>query len=150
MPMVIYHQPDDPAVTPRQHIIRSAGGPVFNALLLLVARLFRAAARPGSALREAADVAVGMNTFLSVASLNPNPSFDGGPLLKWGLVGSGRSVVQADAAVKKANQVVGVGLAGAAGVAFWRRRRLVGVLMAFVGAACLAYGFGRPSDRSGT
>ena len=147
MPLLIYDAPEDPAVTPRQHLLRSAAGPGINTLLLGLAGLLRAFTRPGSGAREVADTAVGMNAFLATASYTPNPSFDGGPLLKWSLVSCGRSPAQADAIVRQANRAVGMGLAGGAAALLGRRSWLLGVTLAFLSAACLAHGFSRP-DKS--
>jgi Zn-dependent protease len=142
MPLVVYHDIGDETVTPREHILRAVGGPVCNALLLPFALIFRRFTRENSALRDVADAAVGMNTFLSTASLLPIPGIDGGPILKWSLVGRGYTPEAADEAVRGVNRVMGAGLGVAAGVAFHRRRRFLGSILALFAALALALGIG--------
>ena len=60
-PLVVYHDIADKTVTPRQHIIRALGGPVFNALVLPVALLLRRRTHPDSVARDVANAAVGAN-----------------------------------------------------------------------------------------
>lgn len=113
MPVLIYLEPEHPSVTPRQHILRSLGGPLCSAFLFLFSRLFQKVTPPGSPVREVANVAVGMNTFITLASLIPNPAFDGGPIFKWSLVSFGVSPSQAERYRIYANRWIGVGLLGA-------------------------------------
>lgn len=142
MPLVVYHDLHDGSVTPRQHILRALGGPVFNALLLPLAMLFRRSTREGSTLRDVANAAVGMNTFLCTASLLPIPGIDGGPILKWSLVERGHRPEEADEMVMGINRAVGPGLGVAAGVAIKERRWLLGTILAGFAALALAVGFG--------
>ncbi len=142
MPLVVYYELDDTTVTPRQHVARALGGPVFNALFFMVAWVLRRFTRPGSAARDAADVAVGTNAFLCTMSLLPIPGIDGGPILKWTLVGRGCTPAQADQTVQKVNGAVGAGLAAASAVAFKRRRHFWGALLAMFGALALGIAFG--------
>jgi Zn-dependent protease len=142
MPLVVYHDLHDETVTPRQHIFRALGGPVFNAGLLPLAFLFKKSTREGSALRDVANATVGMNTFLCTASLLPIPGIDGGPILKWSLVERGYTPEKADEKVMAVNRAVGPGLGVAAGVAFKRRRRLLGTIFAGFAALALAVGIG--------
>jgi hypothetical protein len=70
-------------------------------------------------------------------SLAPLPIFDGGSLLKWTLVDSGRTPTEADQIVKQAGLATGVAATGA-GVMFATRRRwlpAVGAGMVAIGAA---------------
>ena len=142
MPLVVYYDVNDESVTPRQHIARALGGPVFNALLLPFALLLRKLTRPGSVPRDVADAAAGMNLFLSTASLLPIPGIDGGPILKWALVARGSTPAEADETVKVADRVMGGGLAVAAGVAFKRRRRFLSAILAVFSLLALAVGSG--------
>lgn len=142
MPLVVYHDIGDQTVTPRQHILRALGGPVFNALLLPFALLFRRSTREGSTLRDVANAAVGMNTFLCTASLLPIPAIDGGPILKWSLVQRGVTSEEADEVVLGVDRAMGAGLGVAAGVAFKKRRWLLGTILATFAALALAIGFG--------
>jgi Zn-dependent protease len=140
MPLVVYYDIGDETVTPREHILRAMGGPVYNALLLPFALMFRRFTREDSALRDVADAAVGMNTFLSTVSLLPIPGIDGGPILKWSLVERGYTPEAADETVRGVNRFMGGGLA--AGVAFQRRRWVLGSILALFAALALALGFG--------
>jgi Zn-dependent protease len=142
MPLVVYHDIQDGTVSPRQHILRALGGPVFNALLLPLALLFRRFTREGSVLHDVANAAVGMNAFLCTASLLPIPGIDGGSILKWSLVERGHTPEKADEIVMGVDRVVGGGLGVAAGVALRKRRWLLGAILATFAALALAVGFG--------
>jgi Zn-dependent protease len=142
MPLVVYHDIGDETVTPREHILRAVGGPVCNALLLPLALMSRRVTRENSAWRDVADAAVGMNTFLSTASLLPIPGIDGGPILKWSLVERGYTPEAADKTVRGVNRVMSGGLGLAAGVAIQRRRWFLGSILALFAALALAIGFG--------
>ena len=142
MPLVIYHNINDQTVTPRQHIARALGGPLFNASVLPLALLLRWFSPPGSMTRDVANAAAGMNLFLCTASLLPIPGIDGGPILKWSLVESGHSVDEADEMVKKVDRAVGAGLGAAAGVAIKQRRKFLGVILGLLAVLAAAVGLG--------
>ena len=142
MPLVVYHDVNDESVTPRQHTIRALGGPLCNALILPFALLLRKFARQGSVLGDVANAAVGMNTFLSTASLLPIPGIDGGPILKWSLVERGSTPEEADDLVTGVDRIVGGGLGVAAGIALVKRRRFLGLILAMFSVLALAVGFG--------
>lgn len=141
MPILIYPVPEEPSVTPRQHIMRSLSGPAFNALLLLSSTILRHFTQPNSPHREVANTVIGMNLFLSTAALIPNPEIDGGPALKWALVSHGYSREEADRSVKKANQVAGIGLTTYTGLAFLQKRYFLGLISGFLALVCLSFGF---------
>ncbi len=174
MPLVVYYDVNDESVTPRQHIARALGGPLFNALLLPFALLFRrftgkrqdipqspvdgsgsGASESGTAgaswlfpvLHDVAEAAAGMNLFLSTASLLPIPGIDGGPVLKWTLVERGSTPAEADETVKVVDRVVGAGLGAAAGLAFKKRRRFLGAILAMFSFLALVIGFGLLSEQ---
>jgi Zn-dependent protease len=130
MPRCVYHNINDLTVTPRQHILRSLGGPFFNALSLPFWLLFKRASRPDSMAHDAAESGLAMNTFLSTASFLPIPGIDGGPLLKWSLVTRGRTPQHADAVVARVNRFSGAGLAAASALFFKKRRWLPASLCA--------------------
>ncbi len=142
MPLVVYYDLNDQDVTPREHIVRALGGPLFNAALLIPLVGLRCAARDGTAAREVLDMAVGANVFLSTVSMLPMPGIDGGAALKWALVADGRSVPQADEAVRRVNRWMGVALSVAGAVAFWKRKRIIGGVLALCGAMASAIGHG--------
>lgn len=140
MPLLVYYQLNDRSVTPRQHMFRSLGGPLFNLLLAPLAWLWLRLAPRGSVAHEVAGAAFQTNLVLGAVSLLPIPGIDGGPLLKWGLVERGRTPQQADSAVRKVNLGLSGGLAVATGVALKRRKWLPGALLALLAASALAVG----------
>jgi Zn-dependent protease len=141
-PLLVYYDINDQQVSPRQHIVRASGGPVFNALMVPILWLARRFARQGSLAHHMINFALGTNCFLATASLLPIPGIDGGPILKWTLVEHGCSVDRADEAVKKGNLALGSGLAVASGMAFKRRKVWLGIAIAAFAATCLAIGVG--------
>ncbi|NTV36047.1 MAG: hypothetical protein HGA53_03755 [Anaerolineaceae bacterium] len=142
LPMVIYYDINDSHVTPRQHILRALGGPLFNLLLLPVAFFFKRHTKPESFGRDMAEAAVGTNLFISTISLVPIPGIDGGPILKWSLVDHGRTTQEADTVVRKVNGVMGVALAMAAAVSFKKRRWLFGGLFTMFAVSALSIATG--------
>jgi Zn-dependent protease len=142
MPLVVYYDVEDENVAPREHIIRALGGPACSAALLAIAWLVRSITPPGSVRREVTDAAVEMNLFLSTASLLPIPMLDGGPILKWTLVGRGRTRREAEEVVKRANKLVGVGLGVATGIAVKKKGWFIGGVLGMLTALVLAVGLG--------
>jgi MYXO-CTERM domain-containing protein len=67
--------------------------------------------------------------FLSTVSLLPIPGIDGGPILKWSLVERGHSVEEAEEAVRSVNGLLALAAALLAGLAFRRRKTLIGVIL---------------------
>jgi Zn-dependent protease len=141
-PMAVYYDINDTSVTPRQHIFRALGGPLFNASLLPFALLLRSRTDPEKITRELADIAVGMNAFLCSVSLLPIPGIDGGPILKWSLVERGSTPKEADEKVRETNSLLGVCLGFASAIAFAKKRGLIGALMALLSGLALAIGSG--------
>ena len=137
MPRCVYKNLNDPDVTPRQHIVRSLGGPIFNLLLLPFSIIARDLSKPGTTAREAMNVAVGTNVFLSTVSLLPIPGIDGGAILKWGLVERGHEPTKADEVVRKTNGLLGVFLAFISGLGFKKGRRFLGLLSGLLAIASL-------------
>ncbi len=142
MPLVIYQNVNDQTVTSRQHIARSLGGPVFNGVLFFFLKFFQKSAPDGSVTHTVLDTAVGMNAFLSTASLTPVPMLDGGPVLIWSLVEKGQTIPQADQTVKTVNLILGVGLSAASAVSLKKRRWLSGFLLAGFAFWAFALGLG--------
>ncbi len=103
MPRCIYHKINDQDVSPRQHIVRSLGGPAINILLLPVLGLIRNWTDSDSIAGETSKTAYQTNLLLLLISLLPIPGIDGGPLLKWSLVESGKTIEEADRVVQKTN-----------------------------------------------
>jgi Zn-dependent protease len=148
MPLLVYYDIEDENVTPRQHILRSLGGPAFNAMALCLALPLQRSARPGSLSRELLDTAVATNAFLLSVGLLPLPGIDGGPILKWSLVERGRSPKQADEVLRQVDGLLGVVLGLMGGAALKRRRWLLGGLCLQLAAIALgvALGFLKEQD----
>ena len=127
MPRCIYQDINDRKVTPRQHIIRSLGGPVFNGLLLPVTGLARKLTRSDSIAGETAKTAFQTNLFLSLISLLPIPGIDGGPLLKWSLVNHGYTIAEADQAVREINGPLALCFGLFSSWAFYSKKILAGI-----------------------
>ena len=138
MPRCIYHQINDTEVTPRQHILRSLGGPLINFLLLQVGSLVKKLTREDSIAGAAANTFVQTNLFLSLVSLLPIPGIDGGPLLKWSLVEKGRSIKEADQILKEVNGPLAVGLGLFSSWSFLKKRTLLGLFTMMLGGISLA------------
>jgi Zn-dependent protease len=142
MPLVVYYEPDDPGVTPKEHIVRSLGGPLLNAGMLVPLSGLRCMTQPGSAAREVCNFAVGTNVFLGTTGMLPIPFFDGGPVLKWSLVRQGHSVEAAEERVRAANHSLGIVLLIAGALALLKRKFLIAWFLGFLGAVATAVGFG--------
>jgi Zn-dependent protease len=142
MPLLVYHDINDENVTPRQHIIRGLGGPVFNLLALCIAALLKPFTKPKSAARDVVNMAFGTNLFLLTVGLLPIPGIDGGAVLKWALVEGGRDIQKADQTVSTVNGVLSTGLAAGAVLAFKKRRRLLGGLLGTLTGISLAVALG--------
>ena len=142
MPVCVYTPENHRSATPRQHIQRALGGPLFNLAAMFVTRLVRSASLPDSLERELLDVAVDMNTFLCTASLLPSPGIDGGPILKWSLVASGQTPEQADLTVRRANLALSPMMGMLAGYHFRRKHWFSGALAIFFALVGLAVGMG--------
>lgn len=97
MPRTLYRDNDVP---PRVHRLRALGGPIFNALGLLVSLVLRALTPRGSAMRDLTDASCLGHGFLLLGSLAPLPFVDGGSLIKWTLVEGGHSEPEADALLR--------------------------------------------------
>jgi len=142
MPVLIYYDINDQNVSPRQHILRALGGPLFNTFAWVAAHLLKRGTRPGSTLGEVAEAAEKMNAFIAGVGLLPIPGIDGGPILKWSLVEMGRTPAQADLLVRRVNGVLGAGLAGAGAAALKRRRWLEGWILVLLAGAALSIATG--------
>jgi len=129
MPLVVYYDINDETVTPRQHIIRALGGPLFNMLVLPIALFLRRCTQSESMVRDIANAAVETNTLLPAVGLLPIPSIDGGPILKWSLVEKGHTLEAADMIVRKVDGVLGLFLTLAGALSFKKRRWLLGGLL---------------------
>jgi len=142
MPLCIYYEVDPQDVTPRQHILRALGGPLFNACAAASAWIWRRVSKPGSASHQIAGTTAATSLFILGAGLLPYPALDGGPVLKWSLVERGCSMETAERAVRVADGVVGAGLLTGAAAARRRGRRGLAALLALLGLLGLSYAVG--------
>ena len=138
MPLCVYYDINDDSVTPRQHILRALGGPLFSFILLVLSSVLRRITPKESLFREVADVSYTTNAFISTVSLLPIPGIDGGPILKWSLVERGRTVEEADQAIRKVDSGLGIALSVFSGAAISRGRRVIGLLSAML--AVMSFG----------
>jgi Zn-dependent protease len=126
MPLLVYFDPEDPEVTPQQHITRALGGPAINVIFMILAFMLRRFTKPKSVARDVTDAAVGMNAFLVFGGMLPIPYIDGGAVLKWALVAKGNTPAEADEVIKQVNGITAFGLGAGAVSAFKRRKRFLG------------------------
>jgi Zn-dependent protease len=138
MPRCVYYELNDQDVTPRQHIVRSLGGPIFNMLMVPIFAILRSITIPRSIARETADTALKTNLFLSFVSLLPIPGIDGGPILKWSLVEKGYELKEADEIVRKTNGPLSVILGLFSSWAFARKKILAGFFSLMLGLISLS------------
>jgi Zn-dependent protease len=141
-PMLIYYDTNDQDVSPRQHILRASGGPIFNTLMVPLCWIARNLTREGSLPRYAVNFALGTNIFIGTVALLPIPGIDGGPILKWSLVERGQSPQEADEMVKKVNLVMGTGLGVASGVAIKKQHKWLAAAIGAFALTSLAIGLG--------
>jgi hypothetical protein len=141
-PLLIYYDINDQQVSPRQHILRAMGGPIFNAVLLPFLWLVKRLTSPGTLAYYLADFAFGTDAVLSTVALLPIPGIDGGPILKWSMVNAGNSPEQADEVVKSVNRYLGAGMVAACGLAVKKRQKWLAYGAAAFAATSLAIGFG--------
>jgi Zn-dependent protease len=142
MPRLIYDDINDQEVSPKQHILRSLGGPLFNLVLLPFTFLLKKLSRSESPARDVADAALWTNALIPAVGLLPIPALDGGPILKWSLVKRGHQIEEADQAVRQVNVGTGSVLALAGAISIKKRRKFLGGLLITLGAAALGFGLG--------
>jgi len=127
MPRCIYNEINDREVSPRQHIVRSLGGPLINLVLIPVAALIKYTSKPGSITRETANVFLKTNKFLFTVSLLPIPGIDGGTILKWSLVDKGYEIEKADQVVQNVNGLLSIILGLFSSWSFLKNKKLLGI-----------------------
>ncbi len=138
MPRVVYHELNDPDVMPREHVVRALGGPLFNFLVLPFAWKARRLTRKDTIAGMTARTACDTNLFLSTISLLPIPGIDGSPILKWTLVDRGKSPMEADEVVRKANGPLAVLLGLFSSWAFMKKKTLPAVFSLMLGLISLS------------
>jgi len=105
MPRTLYWNNE---VSPRAHCTRALGGPIFNALGLLLSAAIYALAPGSSLLRELAAWSAAGHGLLLIMSLLPLSIVDGGVLLKWSLVVRGKSPSEADRILQRLDWAIGL------------------------------------------
>lgn len=138
MPRCVYYKLNDLDVTPREHVVRALGGPIFNLLVLPFASLASRLTSPDSIAGMTARTARDTNLFLSVVSLLPIPGIDGGPILKWSLVERGKSIEEADEVVRKTNGPLALFLGLFSSAAFLKKKPLLGFFSLILGGISLS------------
>jgi hypothetical protein len=140
MPRTLYQ---NNAVPPRTHIRRSLGGPIFSFIGFTLSLLWWRISPRGSFSHDLAEASLAGHSFILLGSLAPLPMVDGGIILKWKLVEAGQSPEQADQAVHKTSLSLGAAFLGlGALLGLFRKRKLVGGLLAAGGVAGIAAGIG--------
>jgi Zn-dependent protease len=142
MPLLVYHDIEDPDVSPRIHIIRALGGPIINCIYFSLALLLQPITKPNSIFRDVLNAALGMNAFLVLGGMLPIPGIDGGAVLKWILVEKGQTPTQADNTIRKVDMFTAAGLGVGAAAAFKKRKQLAGGVLALFASIALAVGTG--------
>jgi len=104
MPRTIYHNND---LAPAVHRRRALGGPVFNAIGLLLSLGVFALVRGSMVAQELMAFSAVGHGLLLIMSMFPLPMVDGGTILKWALVGGGRTSAQAERIVRGVDWVLG-------------------------------------------
>lgn len=137
MPRTLY---DDNHVAPHVHRMRALGGPIFNVVgLLLSIAIFEIVPANSIARELLAWSAIGHGLLL-IMSLSPVPSVDGGTILKWTLVGKGKTEKEADHIIRNVDLLIGIAGAiigiGAIATRMW----VVGAI--FIGIALVILGAG--------
>jgi hypothetical protein len=140
MPRTLYQ---NNAVPPQTHIRRSLGGPIFSLIGLTLSLLWRRISPHGSLSHDLAEASLAGHSFILLGSVAPLPMVDGGIILKWKLVEAGQSPEQADQTVHKTSLSLGATFLGlGALLGLFRKRKLVGGLLAAGGAVGIAAGIG--------
>jgi hypothetical protein len=140
MPRTLYW---DNEVSPDVHRMRAMGGPVFNAMGLLLSGVTYAVVSGNPIARELAAWSAGGHGLILIAALLPLPMVDGGTLVKWTLVARGRAVTEADEMIRRVDWTMGI-VGGLIGVGFiaihlW----IAGVILATLGLVVIAIAAGK-------
>ena len=83
MPRTLYL---DNTVSPKTHIQRSLGGPIFSLIGFALSLLWWRNSARGSLSHDLAEASLFDHSFILLGSLSPLPIVDGGIILKWKLV----------------------------------------------------------------
>lgn len=123
--------------------MRAVGGPIFNALGLLLSAVIYAVASGNPIIRELAAWSAVGHGWILLAALLPLPMVDGGTLVKWTLVARGRTEKEADEMVRRVDWVLGIGGeiigVGLLAMQMW----IGGVIVAGIGAVVITIAAGK-------
>lgn len=140
MPRTLYWNNE---VTPDVHRMRAIGGPVFNAVGLLLSGVIYAVASGNPIARELAAWSAVGHGLIMLAALLPLPMVDGGTLVKWTLVARGRTETEADEIVRRVDWVMGI-VGGLIGIGFIVMQMwIAGVILVGIGAVVIAIAAGK-------
>lgn len=138
LPRCVYHQLNDREVTPREHLARALGGPIFNLLVLPFAAAAKCLTKKETIAGMTARTAWDTNLLLAVISWLPIPGIDGGPILNWSLVDRGRTPQEADEIVRKVNGPLAVLLGLISSTAFMKKKPVLGIFSLMLGGISLS------------
>ena len=142
MPLLVYHDIEDPTVTSRVHMARALGGPFINTIIFGTALILSRMINKESIAWDIVNAALGMNAFLVLAGMLPIPGIDGGVVLKWALVEKGQTPSQADEIIRKVDITTAAALSAGSILAFKRNKRFLGGIFAMFAGIALATGIG--------
>jgi hypothetical protein len=142
MPLLVYHDIEDPHITPRTHIIRALGGPIINTIFLGIALILSRMIKKETIAQDVVNAALGMNAFLVLAGMLPIPGIDGGVVLKWALVDKGQTSAQADEIIRQMDIATATALGVGAAQAFKRHKRFLGGILTMFAGIALVTGIG--------
>lgn len=142
MPLCIFYDPEPPHVTPRQHILRSLGGPLVNILLALLSRLLLRFLPAGTMLQRGVRLCAGTHTLIACLAPSPVPIFDGGSILKWSLITRGATPARAEQLVRKVNWFAAIPVAGWSAWFFRRKKLLHGAFAAIIACWSILFATG--------
>jgi hypothetical protein len=105
MPHTLYK---NNSVSPNVHRMRAMGGPLFNAVCLLLSAVAFYLAPTGWVVHELAGWSAAAHSMMLIMSLAPLPIVDGGTLIKWTLVKKGWSESLAEKTALQTGWTVGI------------------------------------------
>ena len=135
MPRTLYKDND---VTPRSHLMRALGGPIFNLIGLFLSIAIFELVSPNSIVREWMTWSAFGHGLLLIMSLTPLPPVDGGTILKWTLVAKGRTEREADKVVRQIDWILG-SIIGSIGIGLiFVKIWIIGLILLGVGIIILS------------
>jgi hypothetical protein len=134
MPRTLYWNNN---VSPSVHRMRAMGGPIFSTLGLILSLAVYGVVSGNDIVRELAVISAVGHGFILIGSLLPLPMVDGGTILKWTIVASGKTELAADKIVQRVNLVIGI-LGVIIGVGLLAMQLWIpGVVLLGIGIVCI-------------